>query len=204
MQEGSLYSSLITCTHCHLIQKIPQQKLEQNESLKCSRCESHLVVQTSIWKELSTTRAIALSALMIYPLGIFLPIMEIERFGHRQTASVWDGTVSLMTHGQIFIGLVVFTCSVIFPLLKLGGIFCLCMGIGKLNNHQKSKIFHFVETVGKWGMIDVLLVAILVAVVKLGDMVSISPGSGTSAFGICVVLSILASLSFNPSKIWST
>ncbi len=196
-------NQLLACTHCGLIQSPPTQTIDTTkQDLCCNRCHSPFEIKTSSWRQLSTSKALAFSALIIYPFGIFLPIMEIERFGHIHKASVWDGTISLITHGQIFIGLVVFSCSVIFPLLKLGGIFSLCLELKHLNEKQKSKIFHFVENVGKWGMIDVLLVAVLVAAVKLGDMVSIQPGTGASAFGLCVVLSILASLSFSPANIW--
>jgi paraquat-inducible protein A len=201
--HSELVNKLLACTHCGLIQKLPQKKSgNKSQQICCYRCSSPFELTPGLWRQLSTSKALALSALMIYPFGILLPIMEIERFGHIHKASVWDGTISLITHGQIFIGIVVFICSVVFPLLKLGGIFTLCLELKQLNQLQKSKIFNFVENVGKWGMIDVLLVAILVATVKLGDMVNVSPGIGSTAFGLCVVLSILASLSFNPANIW--
>jgi paraquat-inducible protein A len=195
------HSQLISCTHCHLIQKIPgSMNGNTQQHLYCSRCDSSL---NQVMKGLQTPLVLALCALMIYPFGIFLPLMQIERFGHVHKASIWDGTISLISHGQWFIGVIVFSCSVIFPLLKLAGIFFLCLDMKKLSDRNKIKIFKFVENVGRWGMIDVLLVAILVAVVKIGEMVEINPGVGSTAFGLCVVMSICASLTFDPSNIWS-
>ena len=59
-----------------------------------------------------------------------------------------------------------------------------------------------IEFIGRWGMVDVLLVAVLVAVVKLGDLVEVTPGPGVVVFGGVVILSLIASAMFDPHAIW--
>jgi paraquat-inducible protein A len=65
-------------------------------------------------------------------------------------------------------------------------------------------VYRAIEAAGRWGMIDVLLVAVTIAAVKLGDLVVVTPGPGVVAFGACVVLSLAASAVFNPHAIWET
>jgi paraquat-inducible protein A len=91
------------------------------------------------------------------------------------------------------------------PLLKLAGLFFLVVSarwrLGK-RLRTKTRIYRFIETIGPWAMLDVFLVAILVAFVKLGQLATILPGPGLVAFTGVVVLTILASASFDPRLIW--
>ena len=92
--------------------------------------------------------------------------------------------------------------SIVAPVAKLSALFVLSFGGQLLSSGSRSWIYHAVEFIGRWGMLDVLLVAILVAVVKLGDLVEVTPGPGVIVFGMVVMLSMLASISFNPHAIW--
>ena len=146
--------------------------------------------------------AFAIAALLIYPLGISLPVTQLERLGHMNETSIWAGSISLMTHGHLFLGIVVVFCSVVIPLVKLLGLLLLCMPPASFERKHQAMLYHLVELAGRWGMIDVLLVALIIAAVKLGDMVEVTPGPGVVAFGLCVLLSLLASAGFNPHAIW--
>ncbi len=131
-----------------------------------------------------------------------LPIMEIERFGHLSDASIWSGMIGLFAEGHLFVGLAVLLFSVLAPLGKLGLLFVLCAGQGVIANQDRARAYRLVEMIGRWGMVDVLLVAILVAIVKLGDLVEVAPGPGVWVFGIVVILSLVASGMFDPHAIW--
>src|SRR5205085_2604151 len=108
----------------------------------------------------------------------------------------------LITHHQVLIGLVVLVCSVVIPVLKLAGLFVLTGRWVTLERRHRASIYRAIEAAGRWGMIDVLLVALTIAAVKLGDLVVVTPGPGVVAFGACVVLSLAASAVFNPHAIW--
>lgn len=149
----------------------------------------------------SLCMATALSALILYPLGIFLPVLRLEQLGHVRAASIWDGTVGLLAKGEWLVGIVILVCSVVIPLAKLGGLFIVCLK-PPLPRRHAAAVYSGIEMAGKWGMIDVLLVALLVAALKLGDMVNVFPGPGLIAFTAVVLLSLIATAFFDPHTIW--
>ncbi|MGE4198901.1 MAG: paraquat-inducible protein A [Phycisphaerales bacterium] len=159
-----------------------------------------------------TAGVMALAALALYPPAMILPVLEVERMGHTRSATIWSGVVELLTHGQILVGVVVLGCSIIIPALKIAGIVWLS-GILRADWNRswrievgprgRSNILRAIEWIGRWGMVDVLLVAILIAAVKLGSVLQIHPGPGIAAFAGVVVLSMLASAFFDPQAIWS-
>ena len=142
-----------------------------------------------------------MTALILYPIALLTPVMTIERLGHESAASIWHGTVQLLAEGHLAVGIAVLCFSIVAPVAKLIAIFSLTAGVAMRAQHRAAT-YRFVEWVGRWGMVDVLLVAVLVAVVKLGDLVEVTPGIGVAAFGAVVVLSMLASAAFDPHQIW--
>lgn len=146
------------------------------------------------------------ASLICYPLGVLLPVMRLEKMGHVHESSILAGGLDLLTHGQVAVGLVVLLCSVVIPLLKLLG-----LGVLLTKQHtrkrrsvrQRARLYQAVELAGRWGMVDVLLVAVVVAALKLGDLVNVAPGPGLTAFAAFVVLSLLATACFDPHAIWS-
>jgi len=187
------------CHCCGMVHRIPPVG---NRSVACcTRCRA--VIRHGVHPR-STNRAAALAfaALLLYPMALWLPVMQIERLGHESDASIWSGTIALLAEGHLFVGLAVLLFSVIAPIGKLVLIFALCIGQGLIARHDRARAYRLIELIGRWGMVDVLLVAILVAVVKLGDLVEVTPGPGVVIFGVVVILSLLASAAFDPHAIW--
>jgi paraquat-inducible protein A len=110
----------------------------------------------------------------------------------------------MLAEGELAVGLLILVCSVLVPLLKLGGMLLLCWRDPSriMGSHARARMFRLIDWIGRWGMVDVLLVAILVAAVKLGNWVDVHPGPGVVAFAGVVVLSLLASAAFDPHAIW--
>ena len=152
----------------------------------------------------SRTAAIAAAALILYPLAVSLPILRIEQLGHTQASSVLGGIVTLFEHGHLVVGLIVLVCSVVFPVTKLAALVTLSAGGWGLVERHQALTYRLVDWTGRWGMLDVLLVAILVAVLKLGDVMTVSAGPGLLAFTACVTLSLFAAASFDPHSLWDT
>jgi paraquat-inducible protein A len=148
------------------------------------------------------TKVLAISALMFYPPALLLPMLRIEQFGHTQEAGLLAGVGTLWEQGHWFIGTVVLLFSIALPPLKLIALWLLSTPAIISRQHHRALLYHLVELLGRWGMLDVMLVAVLVAFVKLGDMIAIQPGSGLLAFAIMVLLSLLASVTFNPTLLW--
>lgn len=166
----------------------------------CFRCGSTLRGRSSRASN-SRTAAIAAAALILYPLAVSLPLISIEQFGHQSEASILQGVTALLGRGHLLVGLVVLSCSVILPILKLVALLVISAG-ETLRSHHRALTYRLVEWTGRWGMLDVLLVAILVAVLKLGDFVEVTVGPGLLAFASCVFLSLLAAASFDQHSLW--
>lgn len=148
--------------------------------------------------------ALSLSALVLYPAAILLPIMEIHRFGFDSQASIWTGMVGLYADGHGWIASVILLFSIVAPIGKLGLLLVVCLGRATMGDRDRSLAYGLVERLGRWGMVDVMLVAILIAVVKLGDVVTVTPGAGAAVFGAVVLLSMVASGMFEPRMIWES
>ncbi len=187
------------CHCCGLVHQIPP--VGSRSGACCTRCQS--VIRHGVHpRSVNRASALAMAALILYPLALWLPVMQIERLGHESHASIWSGTIALLAEGHLFVGLAVLLFSVIAPIGKLGLIFALCVGQKVIARHDRARAYRLIELIGRWGMVDVLLVAILVAVVKLGDLVEVTPGPGVVIFGVVVILSLLASAAFDPHAIW--
>lgn len=145
----------------------------------------------------SRTAAFALSALILYPPAVLLPVLRIDRLGHAHESGILDGIGTLFSEGHAWLALVVLVCSVVIPLAKLLGLLVLSTTRIRVGTRVRRRMWRTIEAIGRWGMLDVLLVAALVALVKIGDLVRIEPGPGTAIFALMVVFSLLASACFD-------
>lgn len=191
--------NLRACHCCGRIHRVPP--LEPLQSATCTRCQA--TIQRSCGGQLASSRtaAAALGALILYWPAILLPILELERLGHHTESSLLFGTIDLLMHGDWFVGIMVLVFSIIFPFVKIVLLLELSL-FGLLHRRHKALTYRVMEHAGKWSMMDVLLLAFLVMLVKLGDMVEFNFGPAVVAFVLCVAMSMIASLSFDPHAIW--
>jgi len=146
--------------------------------------------------------AAAVGAFCLYWPAILLPILQVERHGHRSESSILAGTLDLVSDGSWFTGGVIFLFSVVLPLTKIVLLIELSL-LNLLHRKHRSLTFRIMEYAGKWSMMDVMLLALLVMLVKLGNLVHFEFGPAVIAFVLCVTMSLLASMSFDPHSIWS-
>ncbi|MEZ5977328.1 MAG: paraquat-inducible protein A [Planctomycetota bacterium] len=203
MDPGRTNEGFVRSCHCcglaHWVEPAPAGLVRV-----CSRCATALPERAPGGGRTWWAVAAALAALVLYPLAVGLPVMEIEQLGHSHAASVAGGTYDLLLHGELVVGLAVLTCSLVFPLLKLAGLVVLGIAPRRVTSSRaRARLWHGIEFVGRWGTLDVLLVALLVAVLKLGDLVAVHPGPGVSAFTVMVGLSLLSSALFDSHAMWA-
>jgi paraquat-inducible protein A len=169
----------------------------------CARCT--WVVRPNRPNTVGRTAAFALAALMFYwPANVY-PILRMDLYGVRSENTIFQGVLSLFEHDQPLVAVVVFLASIAIPLLKLLGLFYLVLTARRPSRRWRALrtwIYRAIDVMGPWAMLDVFLLAILVALVKLGDLATVLPGPGLFAFTAVVVLTILASRSFDPAQIW--
>jgi paraquat-inducible protein A len=203
----TLPRNLLACHRCGLIQLPPHASppdAAPYTRCTCARC--HAPIRTAARSPSAWPAALALAAFILYPVAMSLPVLELQKLGRSSASTIWSGVVRLYSDGHTVIGTIVLLCSIVIPLGKLAGIFALSTPRlrARLSRRHQSAVFAAIDWLGRWGMIDVLLVAILVAAVKLGDWVDVTPGPGIIAFAGVVVLSLLASFTFDPQSIWGT
>ncbi len=192
-------SILRACHCCGLVHRVPP--IGVRDDAFCVRCATRLAVKAHP-RSRSRAAAFAAAGLVLYPLAVGLPIMRIEQFGQVNTTNIWSGAIGLLSGGELAVGIVVLLCSVVAPVLKLVAMLVLSMPRSLLGRRHRAMTYRFVEWIGRWGMVDVLLVAVLVALVKLGSWAEVAPGPGLMAFASVVVLSVLSSAVFEPHAIW--
>jgi paraquat-inducible protein A len=194
-------SDLLSCSTCGLVQQV--DPLLPGRRAQCPRCGS--TVSEGPRGSLRLTAALAVAALILYVPANIYPIMGMHFYGAYRESTVWDGVVSLAEHNQWFVAIIVFLASMVIPVLKLSGLLYLVIStrfsLGR-RQRDRTRIYKFIEVIGPWAMLDVFLLAVLVALVKLGTLVTILPGPGLIAFAAVVVLTMLASASFDPKVIW--
>lgn len=129
----------------------------------------------------------------------------MDLYGARSVNTVWGGVVALYQDGDFLVAAIVFLASIAVPLLKLAGLFLL-VGLSWCHVRRfpraRTRLYQFIDMIGRWAMLDVFVLAVLVSLVKLHRLATIEPGRGALAFAAVVVLTILASASYDPQLIW--
>ncbi len=191
----------IACNVCGLVQRVGQ--LMPGTAAQCYRCGS--IVSERQYGSVERTAAFAAAALILYVPANVYPILRMNFHGAYSESTIWDGCVNLFNNDQWLVAAIVFFASILIPLLKLLGL-CYLVVTTRFRSvrwrRERTWICTFLNVIGPWAMLDVFLLSILVALVKLQQLATILPGPGLVAFTAVVVLTVLASDSFDPKLIW--
>lgn len=190
---------LVACDVCGLVQHLDH--LPRRRRAVCARCSSTL--ERNPANSRPRTAALALAALLLYVPANIYPVMIMEYMGRHTENTVWDGVVALYRQGMWGVATIVFMASIVVPLLKLLGLFVLVSSRGRNWRRERTLIYKVIGWIGPWAMLDVFLLSILVALIRFGGFATVIPGVGVIAFTAVVVLTILASASFDPHLIWT-
>ncbi|HEV2696039.1 MAG TPA: paraquat-inducible protein A [Verrucomicrobiae bacterium] len=190
--------NLIACEICGLVQQ--SANAPSLRDLKCARCDSTIVRHHPDSR--ARTAALAIAAICLYVPANMYPIMVMEYMGRHTENTVWGGVQALFQDHMWYVATIVFMASILVPLLKLMGLFFLVTNRGRRWQKLRTWIYKAVCQIGPWAMLDVFLLALLVALIRFGRFATVIPGPGIIAFTSVVVLTILASSSFDPQLIW--
>jgi len=191
-------SGLIACHHCGLV-------VDAEPGQICPRCLTRLKERKP--DSLARTWALLLASVILYIPANVLPIMVTTSLMGTQRDTILSGVIYFWTSGSQGLALLIFTVSVLVPLLKLGTLAFLATSIHLRSSrsvHQRAKLFRIVELVGRWSMLDVFVVALMVGLVRFSNLAIIEAGPGAAKFGGVVVLTMLAAHSFDPRLIWDS
>lgn len=183
---------------CHTCSRVQSAELHH-----CERCGAPVHLR----KPDSLQRCIALSiaSLIAYVPANMMPIMIVTQLGAAEPSTILMGVATFWDMHAYPVAITIFIASVMIPGLKLVALGILCAAAaGKLTVDPKNanRIYFLTELVGRWSMVDVFVVAILVGLVKFGGMMSIEAGPAAVAFAIMVILTMFAAHAFDPKLIW--
>jgi paraquat-inducible protein A len=131
--------------------------------------------------------------------------MTVISFGQGEPSTILGGVVHLFAVGMWPLALLVFFASVTVPVLKLAGLVYLLAATQRRSRRRlrdRTVLYRIVEAVGRWSMIDIFMLAILVALVQLGSIATITPGAGALSFAAVVVLTMIAAMTYDPRLAW--
>lgn len=186
---------LVTCRSCGL--------LAEPEASSCVRCETPLASRDTA--SLQHVWAWLVAGLIIYVPANVYPMLRTTQAFRSQESTIVGGVVDLVHQGAIAIAAIVFIASVVIPVGKFIVIAYLAVLLsrrGPKNAHRLHILHEAVEFIGRWSMIDVFVVAILVALVQFDVLASIQPGFAAACFALSVVFTMLSAQAFDPRMIW--
>lgn len=190
---------LLRCDACDLLCRPAAPGLAGS----CPRCTAPL--QARIRNSLLKTWALLLAAAILTIPANLLPIMVTRSLFSVQSDTIMSGVVFLWISGSHMLALLVFVASIVIPIFKLLALALLTLSVQRRSQWQplqRARLYRLVEAVGRWSMLDIYVVALLVAVVHVQSFARVDAGPGATAFGAVVVLTILAAHSFDPRLIW--
>jgi len=169
----------------------------------CGRCGAKLHHR----KPASVSRSwalIAAAAILYVPANLY-PVMTVVSLGQGTPHTIVDGVARFIETGFWPLALIVFIASVVVPMLKLVGLSVMLLQIRSGSARalqQRTRLCRLIEMLGRWSMIDVFVVAVLIALVRFGVLASITADIGVACFGAVVVLTMLAAATFDPHLMW--
>jgi len=169
----------------------------------CPRCGEALHPRKP--RSLERTWALVIAAAVLYVPANLYPVMSVTSLGRTQADTILSGVQYLLHHGLWPLALVVFVASVLVPLMKLAILVYLLVSVQRRSAwrpRDRTRLYRLTEAVGRWSMVDIYVVTILVALVQLGNLATIEAEAGAIYFAAVVVLTIFAAAAFDPRLIW--
>jgi len=190
---------LVACHVCELVARAPAREAEGH----CPRCGAHLHSRKP--NAVVRTWALLVAAAVLYLPANIGPVMITSSFLGTQSDTILSGVAYLYHSGSWPLAVLVFTASILVPLLKLFALGYLAASVqrrSRANLLQRTRLYRVLEFIGRWSMLDVFVVMVLAALVNMGALANVQAGQGAMFFGGVVVLTMLASMSFDPRLIW--
>ncbi len=195
-------AGLIGCPVCHLLSPAPSPGATAGPA-KCPRCGAALHSRKP--DSITRTWALVIAAAIFYIPANLLPMTTVTSLGMVQSDTIMSGVIYFVQSGSWPIALVIFIASIFVPLLKLFILAYLLISVQRKSRFRpkdRTRLYLITEAVGRWSMLDIFVVTILVALVNLGALATIEAGPAALHFAAVVVITMFAAMSFDPRLIW--
>jgi paraquat-inducible protein A len=198
----ALEHHLGSCPVCHEIVKVsyPEKRIAI-----CPRCGSEVHPRKP--DSIQQTWALLIASIVFFIPANMLPMMQVETFAGTQSDTIISGVIYFIETGSYLIAFVIFVASIIVPVIKLMILIYLLLSVQKgscLYRNQRRRLYRLTEIIGRWSMVDVYVVGIMVALVHFGGLTQIKAAMGANFFLLVVIVTMFAAMQFDPRLIWDT
>ncbi len=169
----------------------------------CINCGAKLHSRNK--NSMQNTIALLVTSIILYVPANTLPIMYTQYLGEKTASTILGGVITLWSQGSYPIALIIFIASVLVPIAKILALSWLCYSVVTNKGYSFKKnhrLYRLTEFIGRWSMVDVFVVAILVALIQMGTFMSVHPGEAALAFGALVITTMIAAITFDSRLIW--
>jgi paraquat-inducible protein A len=191
---------VIRCHACGMNHAAPD---DHEEAAYCARCDAR--IHSRKRDSVIHTWAFLSAAIILYIPAMALPVMHSNTLMGNEDDTILQGVAYFWNSGSWDLAILIFIASVLVPLLKISSLTLLNFTVQRRMtwaSRQRASLYRMVEFIGPWSMLDVFVVALTVTLVRFHSLAEISPRAGIMAFGSVVVLTMFASMSFDPRLIW--
>jgi paraquat-inducible protein A len=198
---SALRAALVACHDCGLLSPLAPHAPDQQQH--CPRCDS--VLHSRKPGGLSRTWALLIASYILYIPANLLPVSYIVYLGHGEPDTILSGVEALFASGDAPIAVLLFFASICVPMLKMLALTWLALSVRyrwHWRPRDRTMLYRLVEVIGRWSMLDIFVISILVALVRLEALMTIAAGFGAVCFAAVVVLTMLAAASFDPRLMW--
>jgi paraquat-inducible protein A len=197
--EYSIHSAashgLASCKTCHA--------LSEASLSHCHRCGNS--ISARIPYSIQKTLALLIASVIFYIPANLYPIMETTVLGNKIESTILAGVLLFLDDKAYFVASVIFIASIVIPMTKMLAIYWLCRSVYSdkpIKERELAKLYTLTEFIGKWSMVDVFVVAILVALIQIGNIMMITPGVAAASFSIVVILTMCSAQCFDSRLLW--
>lgn len=196
---------LVQCEICNELNQQPKTVLNEKVSWHCARCGATLKLSPQFSRRLEITWALLIAAVMLFIPANVLPVMSLYILGKGSPSTIADGAWQLFQHGQWPIALIIFVASLVIPLVKIIALGFLLISIhyrSHWRSKERMKLYKVIDYIGRWSMVDVFVVAILVGIVQFGNVAYVEANMGSLSFTAVVILTMIAARTLDERQIW--
>jgi len=187
----------IGCIICDLIVGL------EHDGQRCPRCRARIYARKP--GSIQRTLAFVIAGYLLYIPANTLPVLTTMQFGRQEHNTILSGVLELIHNDLWPLAVIVFTASIILPLVKLFGLTWMLVATRVKSNRflvSRTQLYRTIDTIGRWSNIDIFSVAMLVAVLQFGSLTAVHAGAGLVAFAAVVIITMLATMVFDSRLMW--
>jgi len=200
-RQTAMAAGFISCHDCGKL--VDAGKTPQDAELACPRCNADIHYRKP--NSIVRTWALIVTAAVLFVPANLLPIMRVDFLGSEAFSTIMDGIIYFFHEKEYGIGLIIFVASILVPLFKIIGMTIILLSIHfkwKSWLRHKTTMFHFIEFIGRWSMLDIFVIALMSALVDFGGITSTHAAPAATFFTAVVVCTMVAALTFDSRLLW--